>query len=437
MKIKLDRNLWIGLGAVLIVAISLALYFGSSQASDGSEYETVAAEKGRLQDTVSATGTVRARQTALLTWQTSGTVAEVHVDTGDTVQKGELFAALDITSVPQNVILAQADLVSAQRALEDLLESGTAEARAYIALKDAREAYEDAEEYREFLNTNKITVEEVKILSVRNRFGETRKVPKIVQYKIDPDEETIADADDDLAVKKGLYEDALREYDRLVNDVDLPAAEARVAAAEAALKTAILTAPFSGTIISAESLPGDRVIMGSAAFRVDDLSHLLVDVEISEVDINSVEAGQPVILSFDAILGREYNGVVVEVARAADITQGAANFTVTVELTDVDEQVLPGMTAAVTILVTELEDVLVVPNRAVRVVENARVVYVLKDGAPTPVKIQLGATSDLVSQVAGGELQEGDLIILNPPAQQLQVGPGSGGGAQKLFHKVE
>ena len=95
------------------------------------------------------------------------------------------------------------------------------------------------------------------------------------------------------------------------------------------------------------------------------------------------------------------------------------------------------MTAAVTILVTELEDVLVVPNRAVRVMENARVVYVLKDGTPVPVKIQLGATSDLVSQVVDGDLREGDLIILNPPAQQLQVGPGSGGGARQIFDKVE
>ena len=74
------------------------------------------------------------------------------------------------------------------------------------------------------------------------------------------------------------------------------------------------------------------------------------------------------------------------------------------------------MTAAVTIVIQELKDVLLVPNRAVRVVNNQRVVYILKDGQPVEVAITLGATSDLYSQVTGGDLKEGEAIIINPPA---------------------
>ncbi len=69
---------------------------------------------------------------------------------------------------------------------------------------------------------------------------------------------------------------------------------------------------------------------GQTAFRLDDLSRLLVDVSVSEVDINSVAVDQPVTLTFDAILGKIYNGKVVEVAQVGTSDQGVVNFKVTV-----------------------------------------------------------------------------------------------------------
>ena len=89
------------------------------------------------------------------------------------------------------------------------------------------------------------------------------------------------------------------------------------------------------------------------------------------------------------------------------------------------------MTAAVTIQVKEVKDALLVPNRAVRVVDGQRVVYILKDGVLTPVTVRLGATSDSMSEVVGGDLQEGDTIVLNPPSNTF--GPGSGGGPAMRF----
>ena len=125
--------------------------------------------------------------------------------------------------------------------------------------------------------------------------------------------------------------------------------------------------------------------------------------------------GQAVDLGFDAILGHEYHGKVVEVAQAGDTADGVVSFTVTVEIVDADELVKPGMTAGVNIVVNELNDVLLVPNRAVRVVDNQRVVYVLQDGQPVRVEVRLGQSSDTTSVVVGGDLKEGDLVILNPP----------------------
>jgi HlyD family secretion protein len=150
-------------------------------------------------------------------------------------------------------------------------------------------------------------------------------------------------------------------------------------------------------------------------------------VEVSEVDINNVAPDQPATLTLDAIPGKAYHGQVTEVSQAGDQTSGAVNFTVTVQLTDADSSVKPGMTAAVNIITQQVKDQLVIPNRAVRIVDAQRVVYILKNGQAQQVKVTLGVSSDTQTVVAGGELKAGDLLILNPPAQ-IRGGPFGGGG---------
>ena len=207
----------------------------------------------------------------------------------------------------------------------------------------------------------------------------------------------------------------LYELERSPNPDDLAAAQARLQAAQATLSKAALTAPFDATVTEVDIKPGDQVSPGSIAFRLDKLDRLLVDVQISEVDINSVQVGQPVNLSFDAILDKQYNGVVSQVPTVGDIIQGVVEFNVLVELTDADQDVKPGMTAAVNIVVDQITNALLVPNSAVRVVDGQRVIYVLKDNQLQEVEVTLGASSDTHSQVIDGNLQVGDEIVLNPP----------------------
>jgi len=169
-------------------------------------------------------------------------------------------------------------------------------------------------------------------------------------------------------------------------------------------------------VTDASALPGDQVALGEMAFQVDDLSRLLIDLEVSEVDINAISVGQEVTVNFDAAQGKDYRGVVAEVAGAGAASEGSVDFKVTVELTDADELVKPGMTAAVNIVVEEVNDVVLIPNRAVRLVDAERVVYVLKDGQPVQVKVVLGSTSGVDSVLVEGDIKEGDPIILNPPS---------------------
>jgi HlyD family secretion protein len=418
MKLKqlfTDKKAMIALGAVVVLGIVLAAALPRKAAAD-TLYQTEAAARGDLSAMVGATGTVRAVQSVTLAWQTSGIVETVSAGLGDAVQEDETLASLEQSSLPQNVILAEADLATAQQSLEDLLESDTARANAAIALREAQEEYDDAVEYRESLE-GKIDIEY--IIWVGGQ-------PKVKTRRGYADEAEKAEADEDAALKLGQLEDAQRTYDRLKdgpNPQDVAAAKAKVAAAQAVLDQAKIIAPFGGVVTDASVLPGDQVKAGEMAFQVDDLSRLLIDLEVSEVDINSISVGQEVTVNFDAVQGKEYRGVVAEVAGAGAASNGSVDFKVTVELTDADDLVKPGMTAAVLIQVRNIQDALLVPNRAVRVEDNQRVVYVLEGDALKTVEVRLGATSDAYSEVVGGDLKEGDLIVLNPPAA-LEMRPG-------------
>jgi HlyD family secretion protein len=404
---RFSRRTWIIIGVVgVIILIAIV---ATSGGEEPALYQTEAAERGDLAATVGATGTVRAQQSATLIWSTTGTVGAVNVDVGSSVLRGDVLASLDKQSLNQSVILAEADLVSAERALEDLINSDTARAQAARDLDAAEAAYEKAYNYRKGLE-GRITITETYL---------DRGVPKVRYTKGYADEETIADADEKLALAEAQLNDAKRAYQRVeggVDSADVAAAEARVNAAKATLAQALILAPFDGTVTQASPTVGDQVSPSTVAFRLDDLSNLLVDVQVSEVDINNVKIGQSATLTFDAILDKEYHGEVVEVGQAGDTVQGVVNFTVTVKLTDADEAVKPGMTAAVNVVVDEVKDAILIPNRAVRLVAGERVIYLLVNNQPVEMKVTLGSSSDTHSVLADGDVKEGDLIILNPPS---------------------
>ena len=406
---------------LVAVAASAFVFVRRSNADTASRFQTAIVERGNLTATIGATGTVRAKQTAILIWQAAGTVDTVNVRVGDNIPSEFVLAYLTKTSLPQSVIMAEADLANAQKTLEDLLSSDTARAEAVIALRDAQAAYDKAANWRKELD-GKIHIKRI----VYKKVG-GRTIPELKEYRGYADEGTIKKAEEDLALAKARLDDALRQYERLNNGnmLDITAAQARVDAAQPTLNLARVVAPFAGTVTEAHALSGDQIGAGEVAFRLDNLSSLLVDVQLSEVDINSVSIGQPVTLTFDAILGKGYHGEIVEVSQVGTAEQGVVNFTVTVELTDADSRVKPGMTAAVNIVVQEMQDVLLVQNRAVRLVDGERVVYVLEEGEPVRKEIQLGSSSDTMSVIASGDVREGDVIVLNPP---VEFGPGGPGG---------
>lgn len=249
------------------------------------------------------------------------------------------------------------------------------------------------------------------------------------QAEYDRAQREVARAEDgltpgEIALLEAELTDSQRAFERVKDGPaqgDLLAAEARVTAAEAALESVHVFAPFDGVVTEVASEAGSRVQLGTPAFRIDDLSSLLVEVLVSEIDIAKVETGQQVTLRLDAFspafataAGEQdstFSGKVVEVLGVGDVLNGLTVYPVTVEILDGGRWVRPGMSATATFIVNEYEDVLLVPNHAIRYENGERVVYLMRGGDPVKQPVRLGATDGLYSQLLEGELQAGDQVV--------------------------
>lgn len=412
-----------------------------------TQLETAKLEEGELITSVSAIGKVRTRQSATVTWQTSGSVEEVLAQEGEQVKAGDVLARLTQDSLPQSVINAQADLYNAQQALENLdTEAETAKVNAMQNIVKYEQAVRDAQYQLDnfTIPANLADMDAVEAVDVtKKRLDEARAAFEPYKFRASSDA-TRENLLEDLNQAQSDYNTAVRrlqyEYDLEVAQANLSkarqdyekwkdgpepggveAAKARITAAEITLKSAWVDAPISGTITEAKPLVGDQVSANTMAFRIDDLSRLFVDVQISEIDINEIKVGQQVSMTMDAIRGKTYNGKVSKIALIGSESSSLVNYTVTVELSDPDDQVRPGMTAEVEIIVETNKTTLLIPNQAIQIKDGKQVVYILKPGeGMSPVEITTGASSDTYTELATGELKPGDMIVLNPPDENAQ-----------------
>jgi HlyD family secretion protein len=465
----MKRIFLILIGLALVVAVAAIIYYlvipSRSEVAAPENIPTAPLAADPVSEIVGATGTVSSNQSATLNWKTSGLVGETNIQVGDVVQAGDVLAVLDPGSLSPLDILAEADLVIAQRALDNLLKSEVQAASAWQAVEAAQEALDDArspdmdqaaalqaiaeaekdvdEAERKLkiltnpvskaaldqaqanlvlaekkLNDNQKSIDriqkklakrddqykffesrrlygkileslELQRIQVQKSFENSRQRYINLQSPPNPNDVAVAEANllgaqaqlleaenewqriqdgaspADIALLEAQLVDAQREWERVKDGPtpeDIASAQARVTAAQATLDNTRIAAPFSGLITEAISKPNDQVAPGSPAFRMDDLSHLWVDVGISEIDINLVEPGQPVILTFDAILAKEYQGRVVEVSPVGLSNLGIVDFKVRVELLNPDQDVRPGMTAAVEILDNQIDEALLMTN---------------------------------------------------------------------------
>jgi HlyD family secretion protein len=518
---------WLIFGIVVVVVAAVAYVMFMPKANETglsaelAAMQTVKLTRGPLTVIIGATGSVRSNQQTQIAWKTSGKVGDVLASLGQQVSANDVLAKLDPNTISQSIIQAQADLINAQTALDDLkkpqpLKVAQAEttleqaqedldkllkpsesdiAQAELAIINARQAVTDSQKAVDKLARPRYSTELIeqarasylvaqsevdymqsvyestpgdpntdagKALALSNlaasKTKRDRALATVNWYLGSPSEADIAEANAELESSKGKLADAIEALDKLknpkptdielakakVNDAqdaldkaksgptedDLAVAQTRITLAQAALEQAMLTAPFNGTITQITVMTGDMVSPGQSAFRLDDLSKLFVDLDVSEIDIAQIQVGQAVQVTFDAIPEKEYAGVVSSLGLVGTVAQGVVYFPVTVQLTDADAAVKPGMTAVANVIISQVEDVLQLPNRGIQSNEGERFVYVLRNNTAEKVVIKVGMVSDTASEVISDNLKEGEVIFLGTPTTTTNstFGPGNGDG---------
>ncbi|MBV6450992.1 MAG: hypothetical protein MHPDNHAH_01719 [Anaerolineales bacterium] len=339
---------------VSILLVVLVVLTGCGQADGASPSATSAAPLDPIDNNaITSSAEVVAEKWASLAFMVGAQNVDIHIHIGDVVKKGEILASVPESALPQALINAQADLALAQQSLDDILLSKTALAQAVIQLRAAQNAYDKAFDYRDSLNYL-ITIKEVTIKEERTPLGVV-EVPVTKTYEAYADATTIAKADEDLALKKSLLDDAQRELDRLSNienSPDVIAARTRIAAIEAVLNQAKLFAPFDGVVVETYVNSGEMVSPGVPVILIADLSTLQVQTtDLNEVDAARVKIGDPVNVSFDALPNTPVTGTVSNVS-LKNAPGSGVYFNVTIALDEIPEQLRWGMSAFVEIQVS-------------------------------------------------------------------------------------
>ncbi|GAB4570162.1 MAG: hypothetical protein Kow0077_03760 [Anaerolineae bacterium] len=441
------RRLWWVILVVLVAGAAFLLVrprLTGEQAPEDQQLQTVVVERGDLVVSVRVTGEVLAGRSAQLGFDTAGIVAEVLVEEGQFVRAGDILARLD--NEPQRIALEQAELA---RQIADLnlasLERGPDQRElniaranvnsawaAYVDLRDnsvtqeqiraaelryeqALAAWDAAEQASRDARRTEVSLAQVGQASfnaeiARLQLEQLRQGPS--QAVLNASQAQVAQAQARLRqVEAGPTQ---AELDRAA--ISLRQAELGVQRAQEALEATFLKAPFDGIVHRVNVQAGGIVAPGGLpAFEIVDVADKYVRVQVDEIDVVQVTPGQRVELTFDALERRRFEGTVERVADVATQSGGVTAFDVDIRLAEDAPEILIGMTAAATIIVQELQSVIMVPNVFVRLGQEpgtAFVDVVDESGNLVEREIVLGAQNDSMSEVIEG-LQVGEQVAID------------------------
>jgi HlyD family secretion protein len=360
----LARRRWPWLVAALVAAAAVAAAgWWYARSDPAPAFRTAKVERGTITAVVSSSGTLNAVTTVLVGSQVSGQIKDLYVDFNSPVKKGQILARIDPETFELKVRQAEADLDAARTSL--LARRGDVAAAQSQVLR-ARLTADDGKREAD------------------------RKKQLVAKGFI-----SAAELDKAVFVELGAAE-AVRTTEAQLRAAEAGAAnaEAVIKQREAALATArvdlsrtSIIAPVDGVVISRQIDAGQTV---AASFNTpqlfsiaQDLSQMQVDVSIDESDISKVRVGQRVTYTVDAFPSRTFNGSVKQIRKAAVTVQNVVTYTVVVATDNPNLSLVPGMTANVRIVTDTRENVLKVPNAALRY-RPPGVAAAKDDAAPAP-----------------------------------------------------
>jgi len=356
-----------------MVGAIFAFSMGGSRGEE-PQYRVSKAEEGSIASSVSCTGALGAVVTVSVGSQVSGQIMELLADYNSQVGKGQVIARIDPENFKARVLQSEAELAVARASVSikrAAIERGKAE------LVNAREALEAARAQTEKARValadakrdleRKRTLHKNKIIS-ESEIDRARAVHDQALAQLDA-----AGADQRaMASVVGSREAALK-----MAEAEVEYALAQVKQKEAALQNSridldhtIIRSPVNGVVIERSVDIGQTVaasLQAPTLFTIaQDLRQMQVEADIDEADIGQVQPGQRATFTVDAFPEKEFPGQIQQIRKAPQTVQNVVTYTVVISADNPDLQLLPGMTANITVVIEERDRALKVPNAALR-----------------------------------------------------------------------
>jgi HlyD family secretion protein len=394
------RGLWL-VAALLVIGVAGLLVLRSGKDAAAPRYRTEPASIGTLVVTVSATGNLQPTNQVEVGSELSGIVEAVYVDDNDRVKAGQLLARLDVSKLEDAVARSRASLAAA--------EAQVLQAQATVA-------------------------------EVRASLGRFRQVAELSGGKV-PSRSEMDGAE--ANVKRAEANEASAR-------AAVAQSRANLRSDETNLDKASIRSPIDGIVLTRQVEPGQTV---AASFQApvlftlaEDLAKMELQVDVDEADVGQVQVGQPATFTVDAWPGRAYTAVITRVGYGSQEKDGVISYLTVLEVGNDDLSLRPGMTGTAEITTLTREQVLLVPNAALRFTPataataqkapsrsivgslmprppsqaprvrtqastGAPRVWVLREGEPEAVDVETGATDGKVTEIVGGPLEAGTELI--------------------------
>src|SRR5678815_1602134 len=390
-----------GASAIAVVALAGYYFFGNQTAK--ATHMTAKVERGNLRNTVTATGALHAVTTVQVGSQASGTLSALYADFNSVVKKGQVIAQLDPSVSKAQVDQSRANLQQARATLQQAIasvagsragvsdaqakalaakstvqnnQSGVSSAQANLAVLKAQ--LDDAQAFRtqqgSLMQSGVIAKRDYDLADTAYKTAQARynQAQAQVQQAVLSQQSS---AGSGLAQSKAQLQQTQAQVQQ--SQAQVQQAQAQVQQAQAALQLAevnlahtTITSPIDGIVVSRDVNVGQTVAASLSAptlFTIaKDLTQMQVIANIDQADIGLVEQAKSVKFSVDAFPGKEYDGKIEQMRLNPQNVQNVVTYNVVIDVANPEQKLKPGMTANLTITIDERNNVLKVPNSALR-----------------------------------------------------------------------
>jgi HlyD family secretion protein len=400
---------------VALVALGGVWYWGDG--ANAAAYMTTRVERGNLRNTVTATGTLQAVTTVQVGSQASGTLSALYADFNSTVKKGQLLAQLDPSVAQAQVQQARANLAQAQAQVQQARtavgqsQAGVAQSRAGVTDARAKAAaagsttqnqqaavaaaeanvsvlkaqLDDAASFlrqeQSLLQSGVIAQREYETAQTSYKTAEARYDQAVAQLRMAQvsaqSQATAGQTQAAAAIEQAQAQAQQSQGSVAGAQAQVQNAAAQVEQARAALRLSeinlqhtTITSPIDGVVVSRDVNVGQTVAASLSAptlFTIaQDLTRMQVIANIDQADIGLVEQAKSVSFTVDAFPGQEFKGTIQQMRLNPQNVQNVVTYNVVIDVSNPEQKLKPGMTADLTVTIDERNDVLKVPNSALR-----------------------------------------------------------------------